>query len=176
MVCLRMTTLPQLVRLMPTGRMKSLSCEVNESEDRLLSIAEPKEVHLFAWKISRRSSCASPNVRAAREPEPMMPFDSLAGIGELLIVPLAHGLPPQVAEGASRSWGAPQAEPFQVRPVMLARAPPWSIEYSIRRSPAVRTLLGPAVQFVVDWLNSKSISVVPVGSVTRLQARLRNPG
>src|SRR5829696_6532827 len=104
-----MITLPQLVRLMPTGRMKSFSCEVNESEERLLSIALPNDAHLSAWKISRRSSCASPNVRAESEPLEMMPSESAAGMGELLMVPVAHGLPPQAADGTSRSVGAPHA-------------------------------------------------------------------
>src|SRR5215207_352161 len=124
MVSLRMTTLPQLVRLMLAGRMKSFSCEVKASEERLFSIALPNEVHLFAWKMRRRSICASPNVRADKEPLEMMPSESAAGIAEELIVPVAHGLPPQVAEFTSRSCAAPHAMPVQVRPVMSARAPP----------------------------------------------------
>ena len=171
-----MTTLPQLVRLMPTGATKSLSCEVNESEDRLFSIALPNDEHLLAWKISRRSSCASPKVRACFAPLSMSPSDSAKGIVEELIVPAAQGLQPQVADGMSRSAGSPQAVPLHVRAVMSAREPPWSMAYSSRRSPAVRTLLGPEAQFWLDWLNSKSISVVPLGSDTRLHARLRNPG
>src|SRR5918993_611475 len=183
-----MITLPQFVRSMGTGAMKSLSCEVNESEDRLLSIADPKVTHWSSWKSSRRSICASPNVRRAREPEEMMPSDSAAGIAKvLLIVPVAHGprsTPPtsfegspsgQSAEGWEMFWAGPQALPVHSRAVMVAREPPWSIEYSRSRSPAVRTTLGPTEQPVLDWLNSKSISVVPLGSVTRLQARLRKP-
>src|SRR5215217_5377763 len=108
--------------LAPPSASLSLSCEVNESEDRLLSIAAPKEEHLFGWKSSRRSICASPKVRAARELGAVtMPSDSAAGIGVLLIVPAAHRLPPQVVEGTSRFVGAPQEVSVQVRAVMLAR-------------------------------------------------------
>src|SRR5918995_67765 len=62
------------------------------------------------------------------------------------------------------------------RAVIVATAPPWSMEYSSSRSPTVRTLLGLPAQFVDDLFSSKSISVVPDGSLTRRQNRLRNPG
>ena len=41
-----MITLPQLVMLTGTGRMKSFSCEVNASDDRLFRNALPNDVHL----------------------------------------------------------------------------------------------------------------------------------
>src|SRR5215207_2290428 len=121
MVCLRMITWAQFCRLIPTGATKSFSCEVNESDDRLLSIAVPNDAHLLGWKMRRRSICASPNVRASFEPVVISPSDSAAGIGEELIVPVAHGLPPQVGEFTSRSWAGPQAVPVHLRAVMSAR-------------------------------------------------------
>src|SRR5918994_2377516 len=161
---------------MLTGATKSFSCEVKASDERLFSIALPNDAHLFGWKSNLRSSCASPNVLGCLEPEVISPSDSAAGIDEVLIVPAAHGAPPHVAEGASRSVVGPQAVPVHVRPVMSAREPPWSMAYSMSRSPAVRTTLGPDAHLVFDWLNSKSMSVVPLGSETRLQARFKNPG
>ena len=40
----------------------------------------------------------------------------------------------------------------------------------------MRCTLGPSAHGVLDWLNSKSMSVVPLGSETRLHARFKNPG
>src|ERR671910_1657167 len=98
MVCLRMITCPQFCTLMPTGATKSFSCELKASDDRLFSIALPIDAHLSGWKRRRRSSCASPNVLGSFEPEVISPSDSAAGIGDVLIVPAAHGALPQVAE------------------------------------------------------------------------------
>ena len=58
----------------------------------------------------------------------------------------------------------PHAVPVHSRPLISACAPPWSMAYSTSRSPAVRTTFGPWAHGVADWLNSKSISVVPDGS------------
>ncbi len=121
---MRMITWPQLVREISSGRMKSFSCDVKESEDRLLIIALPNERQLFGWKMSLKSMLASPNVRASFCPVEIRPSESAAGITEVLIVPAAHGPPPQVADGASISAGAPQAVPLHVRAVRSARAPP----------------------------------------------------
>ena len=52
--------------------------------------------------------------------------------------------------------------------------PPWDRSYWISRSPAVRTGVTPFAEMVLDWLNSKSMLVVPLGSCTRCQNRLRN--
>ncbi len=40
----------------------------------------------------------------------------------------------------------------------------------------MRTGFTPLPQSVDDWLSSKSISVVPLGSCTRVQNRFRKPG
>ncbi len=45
----------------------------------------------------------------------------------------------------------------------------------IRRSPAVRTGVMPFAEATLLWLNSKSMFVVPDGSWTRDQKRLRKP-
>src|SRR5829696_603870 len=81
-----MMTLPQLVRLIGTGAMKSFNCEVKESDARLLSIALPKDSHLFSSKMTERSMLASPNVRGESDPSPS---ESAAGIGLVLMVPVA---------------------------------------------------------------------------------------
>lgn len=129
-----------------------------------MSIAEPKDWHLSLSKMALRSTEASPKVRA------LCPWVSVSiwAIAVLLIVPAA-------SPAAVMSVAGPQAEAaaFQRRSVMLALAPPWSIEYSMSRSPCVRTLFGPVAQVVGDWLNSKSISVVPLGSETRAQYMCR---
>src|SRR6266545_73809 len=52
--------------------------------------------------------------------------------------------------------------------------PPWARSYLISTSPAVRTGVTPLPLGVLDWLNSKSMLVVPDGSWTRSQARYRN--
>src|SRR6266545_5890386 len=52
--------------------------------------------------------------------------------------------------------------------------PPWARSYLISTSPAVRTGVTPLPLTCVDWLNSKSMLVVPDGSCTRSQARYRN--
>src|SRR5688500_4107308 len=39
--------------------------------------------------------------------------------------------------------------------------PPWERSYWISRSPAVRTGVTPFAEIVLDWLNSKSMLVVP---------------
>src|SRR5262245_29538740 len=127
-----MMTLPQFCRLIPSGVMKSFSCEVKESDDRLLIRADPKLTHLPVWKISRRSICASPKVRADLDPVVMSPSDSAAGIVLLLIVPTAHGLLPHSGLFVLRVVAGPQADPPQSRFVMAAREPPWSIAYSRR--------------------------------------------
>src|SRR5262245_53820583 len=119
-----MITCPQFCRLIGIGATKSFSCEVNESDERLFNIALPNDAHLSGWKSSRRSICASPNVRACFEPEAISPSESAARIGDELIVPAAHGLPPHVGLFTSRSVVGPQAVPVQKRPVMSAREPP----------------------------------------------------
>ena len=50
-VSLRMMTFPQLEMLTGIGAMKSLSAELNASDDRLLRSALPNEVHLSALKM-----------------------------------------------------------------------------------------------------------------------------
>ena len=52
--------------------------------------------------------------------------------------------------------------------------PPCARSYWISRSPAVRTGVTPLLEMVDDWLNSKSMFVVPLGSWTRCQNMCRN--
>ena len=166
LVCLRMMTVPQLVMLTLTGAMKSLSAELNVDDDRLLSIALPNDSQTLGLKIAWRSIEASPKVRALSPPSPSA---SAAAIAVLLRVPTAAPL-------VLRSVAGPQTAPCQRRNVTVARAPPWSMLYSISRSPTERFLLMPLAQVTPDLLNSKSISVVPLGSCTRAQKMWRKPG
>ena len=64
-------TVPQFVMFTGTGAMKSFSCEVKLSDDRLLMNALPNDSHSPSSKTKSRSSCASPNVRGLREPRPV---------------------------------------------------------------------------------------------------------
>ena len=160
-----MMTVPQLVMLTLTGAMKSLSAELNVDADRLLSIALPNDSQTPGLKMASRSIEASPKVRALSPPSPS---PSAAAIAVLLMVPTAAPL-------VLRSVDGPQAAPCHRRNVTVARAPPWSMPYSISRSPTVRSLLMPLAQVTPDLLNSKSISVVPLGSCTRAQKMLRKP-
>jgi hypothetical protein len=66
------------------------------SEERLFSIALPNEVHLFAWKMRRRSICASPNVRAPNEPLEMIPSDSAAACTAYATPPLLPVFRPRI--------------------------------------------------------------------------------
>jgi hypothetical protein len=74
-----------------------------------------------------------------------------------------------------------EASHCDVAPVVTHRdtnrigfVPPWARSYWISRSPAVRTGVTAFPEVVLDWLNSKSMFVVPEGSCTRCQNRLRN--
>src|SRR3954454_20556546 len=112
--------------------------------------------------MAARSIDASPNVRAESGPTPS---ELEAAIADELIEPIA--LP-------AKDVSAPHDEPPHVRSDSVALLPPLSRWYSMRRSPAVRTGVTPLVESVCDWLNSKSMFVVPFGSWTRVQNRCRN--
>jgi hypothetical protein len=102
-----------------TGLMKSFSCEVKLSDERLLMNALPNDSQLPSSKTKSRSSWASPNVRALSAPRPS---DSPAVIEVVLIVPAA-------CAAEVRSTAGPHADPFHVRTLIVATAPPCSIRY-----------------------------------------------
>src|SRR5215207_4365597 len=122
--------------------------------------------------IAEKLTLASPKVRGDTSPSPS---DSAAGIGLVLIDPVAR---PE----AVRSTRSPQqgvlfaASQSDLSPVVThtdrnscGLVPPCVRSYWISRSPLVRTGVTPFDERVSDWLNSKSMFVVPVGSWTRCQ-------
>ena len=119
-----MITWPQLVRLIAIGLMKSFNWLLKASEHRVLTIIAAEVAHSSAWKSSRRSICASPNVRGPLTPDAIRPSELAARIGEVLIVPVAQGNPPQSGELTSGPLHARRRVSFHVRPEMSARARP----------------------------------------------------
>src|SRR6266511_2772750 len=122
--------------------------------------------------MASRSTDASPKVRLETLPSPS---DAAAGIAEGLIDPVA-------SPAALRSTRLPQhgvefaASQRLLGPLATQRernspgwVPPCARSYWISMSPALRTGVTPLPLTVVDWLNSKSMLVVPVGSCTRCQ-------
>src|SRR5262245_28241267 len=98
----------QLLMLICSGAMKSLSSAVKESDERLLTKAEPSAPHWPGCKVGKRASneiAASPKVSESSAPKPPL---LVAPIAEELIEPIA---PPD----AVRSVGAPHADPPHVR-------------------------------------------------------------
>src|SRR6187401_3880425 len=107
------------------------------------------------------------------------PSESAAEIGRRLIEPAAipaavrltrvfqHG----TALFASHCEPAPDVTQRDAHKVGLV--PPCERSYWISTSPSVRTGVTPLAEITLDLLNSKSMFVVPFGSCTRRQNRLR---
>src|SRR5918995_3566301 len=179
LVCFRMITVAQLLRFVDAGAMKSLSAAVNESEDRLFRYALPNDVHVPVPPVrASKSSCASPNVRGEIAPSPSA---SAAKIDVVLIDPVAlpaavrFALVLQQGAALDASHCAPGPRVVSHRDTnRTGFVPPWERSYWMSRSPAVRTGVTPLPETVLDWLNSKSMFVVPEGSCTRCQNRFRN--
>src|SRR5215217_3448779 len=165
----------QLLISTGAGAMKSLSAAVNESEDRLFRYAEPKDLHTAgsSTPAASRSIAASPNVRGL----------SVAPVygsttGAVLTLPTASVPRALTLLQQGREFDASQT--VDATPLVLQKwmpnvgcVPPCERSYLIRTSPAVRTGVTPLLLSTRDWLNSKSMFVVPVGSWTRSQARYR---
>src|SRR5918994_283472 len=167
-----------------SGAMKSFSSEVKASEERLFRYALPNATHLAAPPVrASKSTCASPNVRGLIGPVVASPSDSLTGIGEVLIDPVAspvavrstflfqHGSEFAASQSAAVAPSEPSIQRERNR---IGLVPPLDRSYWISKSPDVRTGVTPLPEMTLDWLNSKSMFVVPCGSCTRCQNRFRN--
>src|SRR5438477_3365112 len=155
--------------------MKSLISAWNESDDRLLTKAEPSVPHWRSPRFGKRAAIeidASPNVNESSAPRPPL---SEAAIAEVLTVPNA-------SPAAVKSVAGPQAAPSQVRIEIVATVPPLARSYVISLSPTVRTGVTPLVEQFGGvalgsqkfWFSSKSMFVVPDGFWTRDQNSSRN--
>ena len=165
-VSLRMMTCPQLLMFTGIGRMKSFSCELKASDDRLLNIAEPNDSQTSSSKMKSRSSDISPNVRAASG-APLMPAVWFARDRDE--VDRADGLVWERCCRPPRRAGPLAGRDVRYRPA-LSR---WRTRAGGRpRADHVR----PVRAGVLDWFSSKSISVVPDGSLHPDPAEVEEPG
>src|SRR5215207_5639754 len=110
------------------------------------------------------------------------PSDSAAGMAEVLIDPVAspaaerftfasqHG---SVFDASQSAAVAPSEPSIHWERYRFGTVPPRERSYWISTSPEVRTGVTPLAESCSDWLNSKSMLVVPLGSCTRCQNRCR---
>src|SRR3954470_11761364 len=108
--------------------MKSLISAWNESDERLLTKAEPSVPHWRSPRFGNSAAigiAASPNVNESSAPRPPL---SVAAIAVVLTVPTA-------SPAADKSVGGPQTVPVHVRIEIVGTVPPFARSYVISLSP-----------------------------------------
>ena len=153
-------------------RVRRAALQVGAAERRALSAAagEGVEVELRLAERAGRDGCPSPSDSAGRDRRGVDRAGRVAAAVQVGLRSPQHG-----GEFAASHCD----EAGRWSPIGTANrtgfVPPCERSYWISRSPAVRTGVTPLPEIVSDWLNSKSMFVVPCGSCTRCQNRFRKP-